>query len=93
MTNAQVLQMAPFDEDRAHEISRHVGRASTPQTDHWTRREIPAGERHLVLREHLRGRETETRHSELSAYLHVVCQDGGSTELLAEYDEHIALAS
>lgn len=93
MSDKVVLQMEPFDEAMEHEISRRVARASTPQTDHWTRRTIPAGQRHLVLREHLMGRENETRHSLLSAYLHVVEGDGGSTEFLAEYDEHIALAS
>ncbi len=41
----------------------------------------------------MQGREHQTRHSLLSAYLHVVCQDGGASEFLAEYDEHIALAS
>ncbi|GBU17008.1 MULTISPECIES: hypothetical protein [Methylobacterium] len=93
MSDKVVLQMEPFDEAMEHEISRRVARASTPQADHWTRRTIPAGQRHLVLREHLMGRENETRHSLLSAYLHVVAGDGGSTEFLAEYDEHIALAS
>ncbi|WP_286159101.1 hypothetical protein [Methylobacterium sp. Leaf456] len=39
------------------------------------------------------GRENETRHSELSAYLHVICQDGGAAEFLEAYDEAIALAS
>ncbi|MBB5758347.1 hypothetical protein HNR00_003067 [Methylorubrum rhodinum] len=93
MTNAEILAMKPFDEAMEHEISRHVARASTPQTDHWTRRTIPPGERHLILREHLMGRENETRHSEISAYLHVIAGDGGASEFLAEYDEHIALAS
>lgn len=93
MTDAEILAMVPFDDERRHEISRHVARASTPQTDHWTRREIPAGARHMVLRESLRGREHETRHSLLSAYLHVVAGDGGATEHLAAYDEHVALAS
>lgn len=46
-----------------------------------------------VLRESLMGRETETRHSELSAYLHVVAGDGGAAEFLDVYDEHVALAS
>jgi hypothetical protein len=32
------------------------------------------------------GREHETRHSELSAYLHVVAGDGGATEYLDVYD-------
>lgn len=93
MTSAEILAMTPFDEAGAHEISRHVARASTPQVDHWTRRPIPAGQRHLVLREHLMGRETETRHSELSAYLHVICRDGGAAEFLDAYDEAVALAS
>ncbi|WP_268926710.1 hypothetical protein [Methylobacterium ajmalii] len=39
------------------------------------------------------GREHETRHILLSAYLHVVCGDGSATEYLDAYDEHIALAS
>lgn len=93
MTNAEILKMTPFDEAREHEISRHVAQASTPQTDHWTRRPIPPGERHLVLHEHLMGRENETRHSVLSVYLNVVCQDGGAVEFLAEYQEALALAS
>lgn len=92
MSDAQVLSMAPFDGEPITEISRHVARATTPQKDHWTQREIPAGARHLVLRESLRGRVTETRHSLLSAYLHDVAGDGGATEHLAACDESIALA-
>jgi hypothetical protein len=93
MSDAEVMSMAPFDSERIVEISRHVARASTPQVDFWTRREIPAGARHLVLRESLRGQVTETRHSTLSAYLHVVAGDGGATEHLAANDESIAMAS
>ncbi|AWB24218.1 MULTISPECIES: hypothetical protein [Methylobacterium] len=93
MSDAEILSMAPFDGERLTEISRHVARASTPQVDHWTRREIPVGQRHLVLRESLRGREHATRHSLLSAYLHVVAGDGGATEFLSACDEHVALAS
>jgi hypothetical protein len=43
MSDAEVMSMAPFDSERIVEISRHVARASTPQVDFWTRREIPAG--------------------------------------------------
>jgi hypothetical protein len=93
MSDAQVLSMEPFEGERVVEVERRVVRVTTPQTDHWTRREIPPGERHLLLRESLQGRVRETRHSLLSAFLHVVCGDGGATEFLAEYDEHVALAS
>lgn len=93
MSDAQVLAMDPFDGEGIVEIGRRVVTCSTPVRDHWTRRWIDPGERHLVLREALQGRETETRHSLLSAFLHVVCGDGGATEFLDVYDEHIALAS
>jgi len=92
MEDAQILAMQPFDGEGIVELSRRVVTCSTPVRDHWTRRVIPAGEGHMVLRESLMGRETETRHSELSAYLHVVCGDGGASEFLDVYDEHIALA-
>lgn len=92
MTDAEILQMDPWDGERVTEISRRVVTATTPQRCHWTRRAIPAGERHLVLVETLRGREHETRHSMLSAYLHVVAADGGASEFLAEYEDHHALA-
>lgn len=94
MTDAQVLEMSPFDGEGITELSRRVVTCGTAVRDHWTRRVIPAGERqHLVLRESLMGREHETWHSELSAYLHVVCGDGGAAEFLDVYDEHVALAS
>ncbi|WP_438345794.1 hypothetical protein [Methylorubrum populi] len=93
MTDAEILRMSPFDGEGIVELSRRVVTCSTAVRDHWTRRVIEPGERHLVLRETLQGREHETRHSLLSAYLHVVCGDGGSTEFLDVYDEHIALAS
>ncbi|WP_298951994.1 hypothetical protein [uncultured Methylobacterium sp.] len=93
MTDAEILRMDPFDGEGITELSRRVVTCGTDVRDHWTRRVIPAGERHLVLRETLMGREHETRHSELSAYLHVVAGDGGATEYLDVYDEHVALAS
>lgn len=93
MEDAKVLRMQPFGEERILELARCVVTASTPQTDFWTRREIAPDERHLMLRESVGGRERETRHSLLSAYLHVVCQDGGATEFLSAYDEHVALTS
>jgi hypothetical protein len=93
MTDAEILAMVPFGEERVTEIRRRVGTANAPRVDHWTRRPIPPGERHLVLVEALRGREHETRHSALSAYLHVVAGDGAATEFLSAYDEHVALAS
>lgn len=93
MTDAQILAMQPFDGEGIKELSRRVVTCGTDVRDHWTRRVIPAGERHLVLREAPQGREHETRHSLLSAYLHVVCGDGGATEYLDVYDEHVALAS
>ncbi|AWV16718.1 hypothetical protein A3862_15435 [Methylobacterium sp. XJLW] len=93
MTDAQVLAMDPFDSQGIVEIGRRVVTCGSPVRDHWTRRVIEPGERHLVLREALQGRETETRHSLLSAYLHVVCKDGGAAEFLDVYDELVALAS
>ena len=93
MSDAEVLSMQPFGEEKLLELARRVVTASTPQVDFWTRREIAPDERHLMLRESIAGRERESRHSLLSAYLHVVCGDGGSTEFLSAYDEHIALAS
>lgn len=93
MSDADILRMDPFDSQGIVEIGRRVVTCSTDVRDHWTRRVIPAGERHLVLRETLMGREHETRHSLLSAYLHVVAGDGGATEFLDVYDEHVALAS
>ncbi|KOX59686.1 MULTISPECIES: hypothetical protein [unclassified Methylobacterium] len=93
MTDAEILRMSPFDGEGIVELSRRVVTCSTAVRDHWTRRVIEPGERHLVLRESLMGRETETRHSELSAYLHVVCGDGGAAEFLDVYNEHLALAS
>ncbi len=93
MSDAEILAMNPFDGEGIKELSRRVVTCGTDVRDHWTRRVIPAGERHLVLRESLMGREHETRHSLSSAYLHVVCGDGGAAEFLDVYDEHIALAS
>lgn len=93
MSDAEVLRMEPFDGVGGIPLGRRVVTCSTPVTDHWTRRTIEPDERHLVFKESIMGRETETRHSLLSAYLHVVAGDGGATEFLAEYDEHIALAS
>ena len=93
MSNAEVLAMEPFDGVGGIVIGRRVVTASTPVRDHWTRRWIEPYERHLLFLESMQGREHQTRHSLLSAYLHVVCQDGGASEFLAEYDEHIALAS
>lgn len=93
MSDAEILRMSPFDGEGIVEIGRRVVTCSTAVRDHWTRRVIEPGERHLVLRESLMGRETETRHSELSAFLHVVCGVGGATEFLDVYDEHVALAS
>ncbi|MEH3144087.1 MAG: hypothetical protein PGN34_01740 [Methylobacterium frigidaeris] len=93
MTDAEVLRMQPFGEEQITELARRVVTASTPQVDFWTRREIAPDERHLVLRESIAGRERESRHSLLSAYLHVVCGDGGAAEFLDVYDEHVALAS
>lgn len=93
MEDAEVLRMQPFGEEKITELARRVVTASTPQTDFWTRREIAPDERHLMLRESVGGRERESRHSLLSAYLHVVAGDGGASEFLAEYDEHVALAS
>jgi len=93
MTDAEIVRMSPFDGEGIKELSRRVVTASTPVRDHWTRRVIEPDERHLLLRESLQGREHETRHSLLSAYLHVVCGDGGATEFLDVYDEHVALAS
>ncbi|ACS39118.1 hypothetical protein [Methylorubrum extorquens] len=93
MSDAQVLDMEPFDGVGGIALGRRVVTCSTPVTDHWTRRIIEPGERHLLLRESVMGRETETRHSLLSAYLHVVAGDGGAAEFLEAYDEHIALAS
>ncbi|WP_207182640.1 hypothetical protein [Methylobacterium indicum] len=93
MTDAEMLKMDPFDGEEITELSRRVVTCGTAVRDHWTRRVIEPGERHLVLREALQGREHETRHSELSAYLHVVAGDGGAAEFLDVYDEHVALAS
>lgn len=92
MTDAQVLRMQPFDEEPITELWRRVSVSREPQVDHWTRRVIYPGERHLVLRESLMGREHETRHSVLSAYLHVVCKDGGASEFLAQFEEPVRLA-
>lgn len=93
MSDAQIMETQPFEGERVTEIRRRVVTATTPQTDHWTRRTIVPGERHLVLVEMLNGRERETRHSLLSSYLHVAAGDGGATEFLAEYEDHHALAS
>ncbi len=93
MTDAEILKMEPFDGVGGIALGRRVVTCGTAVRDHWTRRWIEPDERHLIFRESLQGREHQTRHSLLSAYLHVVCQDGGATEFLAEYDEHIALAS
>lgn len=91
MTDAEILRMDPFDGEGITEISRRVVSRDV-EVDHWTRRPIPAGQRHLVLRESLMGRETETRHSLLSAYLHVVAGDGGAAEYLAPFEEPVRLA-
>ncbi|MBE7196319.1 MAG: hypothetical protein INR70_00750 [Parafilimonas terrae] len=93
MTDAEVLRMEPFDGVGGLALGRRVVTCSTPVRNHWTRRVIEPDERHLVFRESIMGRETETRHSLLSTYLHVVCRDGGASEFLEAYDEHIALAS
>lgn len=93
MTDAEVLKMDPFDGEGIIVIGRRVVTCSTPVRDHWTRRWIEPDERHLLLMESLQGREHQTRHSLLSAYLHVVCRDGGAAEFLEAYDEAIALAS
>lgn len=93
MSDAQVLAMEPFDGEGIIVIGRRVVTCSTAVRDHWTRRWIEPDERHLIVRESLEGREHQTRHSLLSAYLHVVCKDGGATEFLEAYDEAVALAS
>lgn len=93
MTDAEILAMVPFGEERVTEIWGRVGTANAPQVDHWTRRTIVSVGRHLVLVEALNGRERETRHSLLSVYLHVVAGDRGASEFLSAYDEHVALAS
>lgn len=92
MTDAKILEMSPFDNEGITELWRRVVVSKDAQVDHWTRRAIAPGERHLVLRESLMGRETETRHSLLSAYLHVVCKDGGASEYLAPFEEPVRLA-
>ena len=88
MIDEDVLRMQPFDTDQidARLISAKVVRGRRAHVCHWTGYAIPAGERHLVLREAVDGKILTTRHSLLAAYLDVVAGDGSIAELLARDD-------
>lgn len=83
--------MDPIEDAAVIELGRRIVTSDIPERDHWSCRIIQPGERHLLVRESLCGRVTETRHSSLSAYLHVACLDGLAAEFLAD-DEPVAPA-